>query len=258
MTMTDSLNQDIPLFFTSSSGLRLAYRYIKAPNQDKKPTVVWLNGFKSDMDSTKALALVEAARDKGWNYLRFDYEAHGLSDGDWAKVSVGHWRQNVLDVVDHLTQGPLIVVGSSMGGWMASLLIKDRPERLKALVFIAPAPDFATELMLPNLTPEDRHALNTSGAFYLIGYAYEALMTQAFFDEAKRHNVLDAPLIFDGPVHILHGLNDDVVPWQHSLRLVEALSSKSVSLTLIKDGDHRLSSPEDIRRIEAVALSLEA
>lgn len=231
-------NQDQTQFLND----RIAYRRIEGHG----PTVLWLGGFKSDMTGSKAQVLADTARSEGWSYLRFDYSAHGESKGRWEDARIGTWRQDVLEVVDHLTDGPLITVGSSMGGWMASLLIKDRPERVKAAIFIAPAPDFATELMLPNLSPEDRHALETAGAFNLTGYEDDVLMSQAFFDEATNHRVLNAPIGFDGPVRILHGMKDDVVPWTHGVRLTETLTPNDVRLTLIKDGDHRLSRPQDL------------
>lgn len=234
MTTQSAANQDQTRFLHD----RLAYRHVPG----KGPTVLWLGGFRSDMTGTKAQALADTARAEGWDYLRFDYSAHGESKGAWEDARVGTWRRDVLEVVDHLTQGPLVVVGSSMGGWMASLLIRDRPERVKAAVFIAPAPDFATELMLPALSPEDRRALDTAGAFVLEG----ALMSRAFFDEAQAHTVLHEPIRFDGPVRILQGMKDDAVPWRHSVRLMENLTGDDVRLSLIKDGDHRLSRPQDI------------
>lgn len=239
--MSTEPNQDSTQFLNES----IAYRHIRGEG----PTVLWLGGFKSDMIGSKAEALAQTARTEGWDFLRFDYAAHGESPGRWEDARVGQWRQNVRDVVDHLTAGPLLIIGSSMGGWMASLLMRDRPERVKAAVLIAPAPDFASELMLPSLSPEDRRSLEVSGFFHLRGYDYDVPMSQAFFDEALDHRVLDQPLVFDGPVRILHGLADEVVPWQHGLRLVQHISSKDVTLELIKGGDHRLSSPADLRRL---------
>jgi len=246
--MTAPANQDQTRFLND----RIACRRIKGDG----PTVLWLGGFKSDMTGSKAQALADAAHTEGWDYLRFDYSAHGESRGQWPDARIGTWRQDVLEVVDQLTDGPLLLVGSSMGGWMASLLMRDRPERVKAAVMIAPAPDFATELMLPNLSPEDRRALETAGAFNLTGYEDDVLMSQAFFDEAASHRVLIAPLRFDGPVRILHGLKDEVVPWTHGVRLLETLTGADVRLTLIKDGDHRLSQPEQIRLLIDTVRSL--
>lgn len=240
MSTPETANQDETLYLSGHDGSRIAYRRIEGNG----PTILWLGGFKSDMSGSKAQAIADAALANGWDFLRFDYAAHGASDGVWAEARVGHWRQNVLDVVDHLTHGPLVVVGSSMGGWMASLLMIARPERIGTALFIAPAPDFATALMLPNLSPEDRHALMTGGAFNLKGYDEDVLMSQAFFDEAEAHTVLGAAIAFEGQVHILHGMKDDVVPWTHGVRLAETLTTSQVRITLIKDGDHRLSRPQ--------------
>ncbi|MFT3997492.1 MAG: alpha/beta hydrolase [Asticcacaulis sp.] len=243
--MSIAPNQDSTQFLTGSDGAPIAYRRIDGSG----PTILWLGGFKSDMTGSKAQALADSARAHGWGFLRFDYAAHGETPGRWEDARIGQWRQNVRDVVDQLTDGPLIIVGSSMGGWMASLLIRDRPERVKAAVFIAPAPDFATELMLPSLSPEDRRALEVSGFFHLRGYDYDVPMSQAFFDEARDHLTLDRPLPFDGPVHILHGLNDEVVPWEHGVRLARHIDAREVTVTLIKGGDHRLSTPADLQRL---------
>ncbi|MFT4089408.1 MAG: alpha/beta hydrolase [Asticcacaulis sp.] len=248
--MTAPANQDQTQFLND----HIAYRRVEGTG----PTVLWLGGFKSDMTGSKAQALSDTAQSEDWNFLRFDYSAHGESKGLWDAARIGTWRQDVLAVVDALTDGPLILVGSSMGGWMASLLIKDRPQRVKAAVLIAPAPDFATELMLPNLSPEDRHALSTAGAFNLTGYEDDVLMSQAFFDEAANHRVLTGPLVFDGPVRILHGTADDVVPWAHGVRLMETLTGNDVRLSLIKSGDHRLSRPEDLTLLVDTVRALRA
>ncbi|UDF05411.1 carboxylesterase [Asticcacaulis sp. AND118] len=247
-------NQDSTQFLHGTDGARIAYRRVRGEG----PTVLWLGGFKSDMTGSKAEALAQAARAEGWDFLRFDYAAHGESPGKWEDARIGHWRQNVLDVVDNLTEGPLIVIGSSMGGWMAALLIRDRPERVQAAVFIAPAPDFATELMLPSLSPEDRRSLEVSGFFHLRGYDYDVPMSQAFFDEARDHRVLDQPLVFDGPVRILHGLEDEVVPWEHGLRLARHIASKDLTVNLIKGSDHRLSGPADLKRLIQTVSALRA
>jgi len=198
------------------------------------------------MTGSKIARLTEEAQARGWDFLCFDYFAHGETGGDFADARVGRWFSNALAVCDHLTSGPLVAVGSSMGGHMLSLLVKARPERIKAAGFLAPAADFATALMLASLRPEDRRELAVSGVWMMPGYDRPVPLSQAFFDEAKSHEVLGAPIPFDGPVRILHGMADDVVPWQHGLRLLETLTTPDVHIHLIKDGDHRLSRPQDL------------
>lgn len=181
MTMNLNDNQDEVRIWRTAAGHDLAYRQIAGNG----PTVLWLGGFKSDMTGTKAQVLADMAQREGFGFVRFDYFGHGATGGDWNAARVGLWRQDVLEVVDNLTEGPLIVVGSSMGGWMATLLMKDRPERIKGVGFIAPAPDFTHALMLPNLNPEERRALEVSGAFVMTGYDHEVVMSQAFLMKPK-------------------------------------------------------------------------
>ncbi len=220
--------------------------------------MLWLGGFLSDMGGSKIMRLSAEAKARGWDFLCFDYFAHGETGGDWAEASVGRWRDNVLSVADRLTEGPLVAVGSSMGAHMLSLLIQARPERVKAAGFLAPAADFATQLMLARLGPEDRRQLQVSGVYMLTGYDRDVPLSQAFFDDAAAHEVLGGPIRFDGAVRILHGMQDDVVPWQHGVRLLEALTSPHARMELIKDGDHRLSRDQDLDRLVAMVTELRA
>ena len=221
---------------------RIAYRRIEGEG----PTIVWLGGFLSDMTGSKITRLSAEARAREWDFLCFDYFAHGETGGDLGDARVGRWFDNVLDVVDRLTTGPLVCFGSSMGGHMLSLLLRERQERVDAAGFLAPAADFVTTLMLPSLSPEDRRQLSVSGVYMMPGYDRPVPLSQAFFDEAAQWDVLDRPLSFAGPVRILHGMKDDVVPWRHGARLLEHLGSPDARMALIKDGDHRLSRPQDL------------
>jgi pimeloyl-ACP methyl ester carboxylesterase len=234
----------------------LAWRRVRGGS----PTVVWLGGFRSDMGGTKAEVLAAAARERGWSCLRFDYRAHGESEGDWEAATIGAWRQDALDAIDRLTEGPLVLVGSSMGGWMACLAALARPERVKALVLIAPAPDFTEKLMRPALSPEAVAAISRDGKWMEPSADYGPYaITRAFLDEGRDWMILDRPVPIRVPVRILQGALDEPVPWRHALRLAEAIESEDVVFSLIKDGDHRLSRPQDLERLirtveEAVAL----
>lgn len=235
-------------FLTAPDGARLAYRLRPGAG----PTVVWLGGFRSDMTGTKAASLDAWAARTGRGYLRFDYFGHGESDGAFAGGTISRWRADSLMVIDALGTGPLVLVGSSMGGWMALLAALARPERVKGLLLIAPAPDFTGTLMAPSLPEEARAALAATGLWerpspYGDG-AY--VITQALLDDRARWNLLDAAIPFAGPVRILQGMADDDVPWRHATRLMEALDSPDARLTLVKAGDHRLSTPGDLVLLE--------
>lgn len=237
--------------FLDRDGVRLAWRRIDGSG----PTVVWLGGFRSDMTGTKAQALSDAAAANGWAFLRFDYSAHGASSGDWLEAGIGEWKADSLAVIDALTEGPLVLVGSSMGGWMACLAAIARPERLHALVLIAPAPDFTERLMRPGLSAEALGELERSGV-WMQPDAFDGpyAITRHFLDEARNHLILHRPVPIACPVRILQGQRDDAVPWEHALALADALVSQDVLFTLKKAGDHRLSASEDIDRlIETVA-----
>jgi len=250
MTTIIPTDQEPASFLETGDGDRIAWRRV----QGDGPTVLWLGGFLSDMTGSKITRLSAEARARNWDFLCFDYFAHGETGGNFDEARVGRWRANVLAVADQLTQGPLVAVGSSMGGHMLSLLIKARRDRVKAAGFLAPAADFATALMLPALSPEEKRQLEVSGVHMMPGYDRPVPLSQGFFDEARTHEVLNAPIGFDGPVRILHGMRDDLVPWQHGVRLIETLTSPDARMELIKDGDHRLSRPQDLDRlVEMVA-----
>ncbi|HEY3813522.1 MAG TPA: alpha/beta hydrolase [Caulobacteraceae bacterium] len=221
------------------------------------PTVVWLGGFRSDMAGTKAEALDQAAARHGWDYLRFDYFAHGASSGRWEDASIGRWREDALAVIDALTEGPLVLVGSSMGGWVSCLAALARPQRIKAMLLIAPAPDFTEKLMKPALPEAARRSIEETGQWISDGgYDEPFAITRRFLDDGRNWEILGGPISIDVPVRILQGQRDDAVPWRHALKLVDALTSDDVAFTLVKDGDHRLSRPQDIARMIAAVSDL--
>ena len=239
---------------TCRGGETLAYRRVNGDG----PTVVWIGGFRSDMEGTKALALDAAARKRGWDYVRYDHFAHGQSSGDWRKATIGRWREDAICMVDNL-QGPVVVVGSSMGGWVALLLALARPGRMAGLVLINPAQDFTERLMWPGLADHERHAILRDGEIVIVeagppGVGLgEYVLTLTMFEDGRDWLLLGAPLPIAAPVHILQGRADDVVPWRHTTALVERLTGGDVHLDLIEGGDHRLSTPDDLERlIEAV------
>jgi pimeloyl-ACP methyl ester carboxylesterase len=236
--------------FTSPEGRRLAFRRTPATGG---VTFVWLCGFKSDMTGGKAVALEAWARGAGFGSLLFDYSGHGQSGSAFEEGTISAWREDALAVIDAQTDGPLVLVGSSMGGWMALLAALARPERVKGLVLIAPAPDFTEKLMWPEFTPEEQAEIMQEG-FTLRPSAYGAPypITRALIEDGRQWSILDKDIPFSGPVRILQGMQDPDVPWGHALALTQALTAEDLVLHLIKDGDHRLSREEDIARLLAV------
>ena len=230
-------------------GETLAFRRVEGDG----PTVVWIGGFRSDMEGTKAVALDAAARERGWNYVRYDHFAHGRSSGDWRRATIGRWREDAIRMIDSL-EGPVVAVGSSMGGWVALLLALARPERTAGLVLINPAPDFTERLMWPGLADHERQAILRDGEVVISEDGLgDYVLTRAMFEEGRDWLLLDAPMAIAAPVHIFQGRADDVVPWSHAMTIVERLTGGDVRLDLIEGGDHRLSTRDHLDRlIEAV------
>ena len=222
---------------------RLAY----AKLHGRQPGVVFLPGFRSDMQGSKAIALRDHCAATGRALLRFDYSGHGESAGRFEDGTIGQWAADAIAAFDALTEGPQVLVGSSMGGWIALLVARARPERVAALVGIAPAPDFTTELMWPAFSAAQRAEIMNQGVLHLPSqYGEPTPITRALIEDGPRHNLLGAPIPLRCPVRILQGMRDPDVPWRHALRLVDAIEGDDVRLHLIKDGDHRLSRPEDL------------
>ena len=234
-------------FLDRGDGETLAWRRVEGAG----PTVVWLGGFNSDMTGTKAQALAGWAMAKGRDYLRFDYFGHGESSGAFTDGTIGRWRDDVLAVIDGMTEGPLVLVGSSMGGWLACLAATARPERIKAMVLIAPAPDFTEKLVEPDLSDEARAALARDGVWVWPDAGEGFAITRTLLDEGRAWSILPGPVEIAAPVRILQGGYDVDVPWRHALGLAEALTGEDVVFTLIRDGDHRLSRPQDLARLIA-------
>lgn len=230
-------------------GETLAWRRVEGAG----PTIVWLGGYRSDMSGTKAAALARWAQAEGRAYLRFDHLGHGESSGDFAaKGAITRWREDALAVIDDLTEGPLVLVGSSMGGWLACLVAMVRPERLAGLVLIAPAPDFTETLIAPRLPAEARAALLADGVWLRpSAYGSPDPITRLLLEDGARWSILPGPVPIEAPVRILQGGADVDVPWRHALELSQAIRSEDVVFSLIKAGDHRLSRPADIARLIA-------
>jgi pimeloyl-ACP methyl ester carboxylesterase len=230
------------------AGVPLAWRAVAG----RGPTVVWLGGFRSDMTGTKAQALADQALATGRAFLRFDYSGHGESGGAFTDGTIGSWRADALALIDRLTEGDLVLVGSSMGGWLACLCAQARPDRVKGLVLVAPAADFPQALMVPEMTAADRAALARDGVWMRPSdYGDPYPIARRFLKESADWNLLPGPVEIDLPVRILQGGADPDVPWRHALALAETLTSQDLVFSLVRDGDHRLSRPQDINRLLA-------
>ena len=226
-------------------GETLAFKRVEGDG----PTVIWVGGFRSDMEGTKALALDVAARERGWNFVRYDHFAHGQSSGDWRQATIGRWREDAVALIDSLS-GPVIPVGSSMGGWVSLLATLARPDRIKGLVLVNPAQDFTERLMWPGLADHERQAILREGETLIVEAGLgEYVLTRRMFEEARDWLLLDGGIPVTTPVHILQGRADDVVPWRHQMELIERLHGADVLLDLVEGGDHRLSAEADLTRL---------
>ena len=246
---------DATSYFNGPRG-RLAYRKIEGDG----PCVVWLGGFRSDMTGTKAAHISQWAQKRARSFLRFDYSGHGESDGAFEDGCLSDWIDDARAIIDAQTSGALILVGSSMGAWVAARLLDSVRDRLAGAVFVAPAPDFTEELMLPSLSASDREALATDGKIAQASqYSDEpTILTQKLFDDGRDNLVLNDVIRLDAPVRILQGMNDPDVPYTHALKFAEKLSGNDVSIGLTKSGDHRLSEPADLARLISAIASINA
>jgi pimeloyl-ACP methyl ester carboxylesterase len=211
------------------------------------PTVVFLPGFRSDMTGDKATALAAFCAHRGAAMLRFDYSGHGASGGDFLNGTIGAWAADALAAIDQLTTGKLILVGSSMGGWIALLTALARPDRVAALIGIAAAPDFTQRLMWDSMAPAERATLERDGVLYVPSqYGEPTPITHALIQDGANHLVLTGRIAIHCPVRLLHGQADPDVPWELALRIAEQVEAEDVQVILIKEGDHRLSRATDL------------
>ena len=241
------MNTSETQFLSLPAGHRIAYHRLPG----ESPGVIFCGGFMSDMNGTKALALEAWCQDQSRAFVRFDYSGHGESDGEFTDGTIGRWHEDALAVFDALTQGPQVVVGSSMGGWISLLLTLQRPEQVQGLLLLAPAPDFTEEMIRNEFNDQERAELVANGRLLRpTEYGDEPyIITQQLIEEGRKHLLLDQEIPVHCPVHIVHGMNDSDVAWQRSLTLVERLQGNNVTLHYVKQGDHRLSEPTDLQRL---------
>jgi pimeloyl-ACP methyl ester carboxylesterase len=245
---------------TGQAARRIAVRL----REGAAPGVFWLGGFKSDMQGTKAVALDAWAAKAGRACIRFDYSGHGESGGAFSEGTIGRWLEESTAVLERFARGPQVLVGSSMGGWIALLLARELRQRavagskLAGMVLIAPAADFTEELMWKKFSPEVKRQIETTGSWQRPSdYSPEPyVITRGLIEDGRKHLLLGGLIETGCPVRILQGVQDADVPWQHAMELSSRLARDDVVMTLVKDGDHRLSRPEDIERLIAAVQEL--
>lgn len=241
------------MYVSRLPGIKLAYDYLPG----RGPIILFCPGYASDMTGTKALALEVWCKAEGRSMLRFDYAGHGASEGVFTENGIGDWAADAAFILDHVASTEdVVLVGSSMGGWISLLLGAALKERLKLMVLIAPAPDFTETLMDRELTTAQRATLEQTGIIYQASdYGAPLPFSRTLIERSARHLVMKDKIQITCPVRILHGMKDEAVPWQLSLKLVENLVSTDVRLIYVKDGDHRLSAPEDLALLEQILSS---
>jgi pimeloyl-ACP methyl ester carboxylesterase len=234
-------------------GIELAW----ALQRGHAPTVVFLPGFRSDMTGDKASALATLCAGRDQACLRFDYSGHGASGGRFEDGTIGQWFRDALTAIDYLSEGPLILVGSSMGGWIALLSALARRERIAALIGIAAAPDFTEALMWQAMMPVQRDTLMRDGILHVPSqYGDPTPITRALIEDGRNHLLMDRPIAIDCPVRLLHGQQDPDVPWETALRIAGRITGQDVQVILVKDGDHRLSRATDLTLLRQTLAAL--
>ncbi len=248
--MTDPSRLDRP------NGDYVAYH----KTEGNAPTVMFCGGFMSDMTGTKATTLEDFCRARGQGFVRFDYRGHGVSSGRFEDGTIGDWTNDAIAIIDDVTEGPLIIVGSSMGGWIMLLAALARKERVQGLVGVAAAPDFTSRMLSTELTEAQREELSRTGQTAISSDYDERpyIITQDLILDGNARCLLTGPIDLNCPIRLLHGMKDEAVPWQSAMAILELTKSDDVSATYIKNGDHRLSEPSDLARLCAAVAELSA
>jgi len=236
-----------PAFLTQENGERIAYHYTPG----RTPGVIFMHGLMSDMDGGKALHLEEFCKKRGTAFLRFDCQGHGQSDGLFKDGHMTRWSNDAVDVLDQLSEGPQVLVGSSMGGWNMLLTALKRPQRIAGLLGIAAAPDFTEDLMMNDLTPEQHSTIERQGYVELpCDYGDDPyVISKTLLEDGRQNLLLRRKIDLDMPVRLIHGMEDTDVPWQTALRIQQMITSDDVEINFVKKGDHRLSEPADLDRL---------
>lgn len=237
-----------PQYLTSKFGTKLAYERINA--KASGPGFMWLSGFNSDMQGTKVLALKARAVRRDQPFVAFDYSGHGQSQGEFEEGNISRWLDDSLMIFDELTEGPQILIGSSMGGWLALLVARERRERVAGLILIAPAPDFTENLMWRSFDRDVQAQIMETGIYMQPSeYGDPYPITKQLIEDGRNWLLMDKKIDIDCPIRILQGMRDKDVPWTYAFDLLNVINAEDVTATLVKEGDHRLSTDSDIQRL---------
>lgn len=237
------------LYQTYERGGEPDLAYVKS--EGKSPTIIFLGGFASDMDGTKATYLEAQCQKRSQAFLRFDYSGHGRSEGAFEEGTIGSWRQDALEMVDYCTDGPLILVGSSMGGWLGLLVALARPKRVQGFVGIAAAPDFTRSIKNKELSAAQLAELQEKGQTHLPNdYGDPYVITKNLIEDGENWVLLDNTIELDMPVRLIQGKQDTSVPWETANKIADNLTSRDIDVNLIEDADHRLSRDQDLAVID--------
>ncbi|KEC56116.1 alpha/beta hydrolase [Bartonella koehlerae] len=252
------MDQNIPCQFFSFENTALAVRHRKG---NCFPGLVWLSGYQSDMLGSKAMLVDSFAQKNDLPCLRFDYSGHGESEGDFFQGTISRWVKESLAIFETYCEGPQILIGSSMGGWIAlklTMMLAQKNKKLAGMVLVAPAPDFTQTLVEPELGPEEWKILEEKGYIERPGVGDEEPMpfTKGLIEDGRDNCVMKGCLDISCPIHILQGMEDDKIPYQHTLTLLNHLPLHDVTLTLVRDADHRFSRPQDLECLETVLSAL--
>jgi len=247
MTDDTQITGSEPGRLSTSDGQTIAYHQTAGEGTG----LIWLGGFKSDMEGAKVLTLESWAQEAGRPFTRFDYFGHGVSSGDFRNGTISRWRDDTLRILDEVAKGPQILIGSSMGGWIATLVALARPEQVRGIVFIAPAPDFTELLMWQTYSEEVKREILEKGEWLQPSeYGFDPYpITRDLIEDGRKNCVLHGPIDIKCPARILQGMRDPDVPWEHAVRFAKALATDDVAATLIKNGDHRLSDDQNLARL---------
>ena len=231
-------------YFINNLNQKIAYKYIKG----KSPGIVFIHGLNSDMEGTKAISIEKFAKKRGLSYLRFDCRGHGKSHGKFEEFTISDWKKDLIDILDSITKGPQILIGSSMGGWLMMLAARARKSRVAGLIGLAAAPDF-TKYLFAELPKKVRNEINKRGISKVKQWKYSYTFTKKFFQEGKKNFVLNDNFLFNKPVILIHGLKDKDVAPQINQKILKKTSSKNIQIRYLKNSDHSLSSKQDLKII---------
>ncbi|MDB4860924.1 alpha/beta hydrolase [Alphaproteobacteria bacterium] len=231
-------------FYKNKQNHKIAYKSSKGRGLG----IIFIHGLNSDMNGVKALTVEKYARKNNLNFIRFDCRGHGKSHGKFEEFTISDWRRDLLDIIDHVTKGPQILIGSSMGGWLMMLAAKARPKRIKGMIGLAAAPDFGKDLY-NNLNKKNKREITSKGITKYTSYGFSYYLTKKFFIEAEKNRILKKPLYFTKPLVLIHGLKDNVVKEDVPRKILKKITGKNVNIIYLKDSDHRLSSDTDLKVI---------